>query len=154
MNGVVLAVGNMVDAYREIYEQMKDTSIATTSELNSAYAQLLTAQEQDEINAIETLGNAMGMTYETLGQLLNQYNMSLEAVINNKDKFGIEQLGTGKIRINDFKKFATQMGWNPNSEEYWSAFKTYNDSLIELNKNTKTAIEDEVKSLKDVKGGD
>jgi hypothetical protein len=46
------------------------------------------------------------------------------------------------------------MGWDTNTEEYISAFKAYNDSLIELNNKTEQAIIEEVSSLSDIKIGD
>jgi len=46
------------------------------------------------------------------------------------------------------------MGWEPGSEEYTSAFKTYNDGLIDLNKKTEKSILSEVKGLETAKGGD
>jgi len=101
------------------------------------------------------MGDAMGMTYDTLGQILGKSGIKLEDWINdtaNQSMF--ERIGAGKIRITDFTKFAAQQGWQPGSEEYTSAFKAYNDSLIEYNKNVEENITNEVKGLKDVKGGD
>lgn len=150
-DGVVLAVGDLVSAYNKLYQEMKDTAIATTAELNSAYAKVLTAQEQPEIDAISALQNAMGMTYDELGQLLARYGKSLEDEINQS---WFQKIGNGKIRITDFTAFANYMQWDVGSEEYLSAFKTYNDSLIELNNKTEKTILDEVKSLGDAKIGD
>jgi hypothetical protein len=46
------------------------------------------------------------------------------------------------------------MGWEPNSEEYTDALKSYNDYLIEFNAKTKDAIKNEFESLITAKGGD
>jgi hypothetical protein len=35
----------MIDAYDQLYENMKQTAVATTAELNNAYAKYLTAQD-------------------------------------------------------------------------------------------------------------
>jgi len=48
----------------------------------------------------------MGMTYDSLGSLLANYGASLEEVANNWSKYGISQIGNGKIRIDDFTTFA------------------------------------------------
>jgi hypothetical protein len=43
------------------------------------------------------------------------------------------------------------MGWEAGSEEYTSAFKTYNDSLIEYNKHVGTEIKGEFDALLEAK---
>jgi len=43
---VITAVSSMVDAYANIYKQMSATAEATTAELNSTFAKLLTARDQ------------------------------------------------------------------------------------------------------------
>ena len=154
-DGVVTVVGDLVTAYQSIYDQMQETGEATIAELNSSYAKLLTSKEQSDIDAIAAMGDAMGMTYDTLGQILEREGTKLEDWMNNAaNKSMYEQIGAGKVRITDFTKFAAQRGWEPGSEEYTSAFKSYNDSMIELNKKAKTSIQEEVSALKDVKGGD
>jgi len=44
-NGVVTAVGNMVDLYWELYKEMRETAERTTQDLNTAFAKLLTAKD-------------------------------------------------------------------------------------------------------------
>jgi len=73
------------------------------------------------------------MTYTTLGAILSDAGMSLEDNLENLSDI-IESVGGNKIRIKDFSAFAHRMGWDFNSEEYTSAFKSYNDGLIERNK--------------------
>jgi len=46
--------------------------------MNNIYAQYLTAQEQGDIDAIAAMGDAMGMTYSALGDLLGKTGQSLE----------------------------------------------------------------------------
>ena len=155
---VITAVGDMVAAYNLIYNRMKETSEATTADLNSAYAKALTANEQADIDAIDTLGDAMGMTYESLGELLEKYGdenfKSLEYAMAHMTELGIEKIGNGKIRIYDFATFAKQMGWEQGSEEYISALKTYNDSFIKLNRRREKDILEEVNSVAEAKAGD
>jgi len=64
----------MVSVYAQIYAEMKNTEGRTQTGLNEAYAKLLTAADQQEIDAIEMLSNAQGMTYDALGQMLSKYN--------------------------------------------------------------------------------
>ena len=150
---VTASVSEMVSVYQEIYERMADDANATASQLNSVYAKVLTSREQGDIDAISVMGDAMGMTYDTLGEMLGKYGMNLEYWLEeNTDLY--EKIGAGKIRITDFTSFADQMGWQPGSEEYTSAFKAYNDSLIEYNKEVKESIYDEVSQIENAKIGD
>ena len=133
---------------------MKSTNVATVSELNAAYAKLLTAKDSKDIDAVDALNNAMGMTYDALGELLGKYNKDLETFMRNPSSFGLEKIGAGKVRIKDFSKFASEMGWKAGSEEYVSAYKTYNSSLIEYNKHITDEIKSEFDSLLNAKIGD
>ena len=154
---VVDAVINMVDAYGAIYLQMKNTAEATQSELNAAYAKLLTASEQGNIDAISALGDAMGMSYDQLGTLLAQYGKegwkSLEYVMENQLDAGIQQLGNGTIKIVDFTKFASHMNWEVGGAEYVKALEEYNDSLIsDMTENAESVVE-EITSLTEARAG-
>ena len=66
-DGVITAAYDMVEVYAAIYAEMSVTEGRTTAGLNEAYAKLLTAADQQEIDAIEMLSNAQGMTYDALG---------------------------------------------------------------------------------------
>jgi hypothetical protein len=57
----------MAAAYKKIYDKMGEAGEATTASLNEIYAKYLTETERGDIDAIEAMGNAMGMTYEALG---------------------------------------------------------------------------------------
>jgi len=67
---VVTRMTNLVDVYLRIYREMEATGEATTAQLNSVFASMLTARDQTNIDAISTLNNAMGMSYDELGTLL------------------------------------------------------------------------------------
>jgi len=63
---------------------MKVAAGATQVDINSAYAKLRTSQEQGDIDAIAAMGDAMGMTYETLGEILaKQQGLDLETWLKN-----------------------------------------------------------------------
>ena len=96
------------------------------------------------------------MTYSTFGQLLTDMGIELtDNLMNSLESSGIiESLGGAKMRIKDFVTFAQAMNWDFDSEEYISAFKSYNDGLIELNQKTEKSIVDEVKSLESAQNGD
>ena len=149
-DNVVTSIGDLVAAYEQLYEEMASANEATTSDLNKAYAQVLKVREQGEIDAISALQDAMGMTYEALGDLLARYDKSLEQEINNG---WFERIGNGKVRITDFNAFADYMQWRRGSEEYTSAFKAYNDSLIQLDKNAKETIYNEINAITSAKPG-
>jgi len=53
----------MVSAYAAIYTAMEETAGHTTTDLNSAYVDMLTAASQNNVTAKETLENAYSMSY-------------------------------------------------------------------------------------------
>ena len=148
-NGVVQAGFDMVSVYAQIYAEMKNTEGRTQTGLNEAYAKLLTAADQQEIDAIEMLSNAQGMTYDALGQMLSKYNQSLEEWMSNPDYYGITAIGAGKIRITDWESFSSGLGLVGGTEEYIDAYKSFNDGVIEQNKKIKENIKSEINSIKD-----
>lgn len=155
---VVKAVGDMVEAYARLYYQMKNSAEATTQELNSVYAQMLTARDQSRIDAISALNDAMGMSYEDLGNLIGKYGKdewsSLEYMMQHSLTAGIESLGNGQVRIRDFEAFSRQMNWQVNGEAYLEAYSSYRDALIELETKTSTNITNEIKNLTEARPGD
>lgn len=158
-NGVVQAGFDMVSVYAAIYAEMSKTAGNTTAGLNDVYAELMTAQDQSNINIIDALKNGNGMSYKAFGELLAQYDIKLKDYM--EQSFGIvERDGFGNIRITDWEAFAKSifkvedLNAIKNTPEYISAFKAYNDGLIELNKNTEQAITDEIKQIEGAKNGD
>ena len=156
--GVITAVGDMVDVYAEIYKQMAATAEATTAGLNSAFAKVLTAKDQGNIDAVSALGDAMGMDYDALGQLIAQYGKGawsdLEFMMAHQFSAGIEALGNGQVRIIDWKKFSGTMNWEIGGEAYIEAYNAYNDSLIELDRKAGKQIVEEIKNVSEAKTGD
>ena len=155
-NGVVTVVGNMIDAYHNIYDGMKDSGEATVSELNEAYAKIL--EIEDDSDVISALGDAASMTYTRLGEILASKGIELTDELLAQYSDTIQSIGGGKVRITNFDRFATEiMQWtdiDKNSEEYVSAFKTYNDSLIEMNRKAERNILEEVSKLNGAGAGD
>jgi len=126
---------------------------ATLEALNEAKAKVLETQDNRaaEQSAIEALGEASGMTYTQFGAILSTAGIEMTDEIINQFT---ESIGGNKMSIKNFTAFAQAMNWDFNSEEYVSAFKTYNDSLIKLNTQVKDDIKDEVSKLESAKGGD
>ena len=154
-NAVIDSIGDISKAYENYYNALKETNVATVAALNEAYAKVLETKDGKaaEQNAIEALGDASGMTYTTLGAILSDAGMSLEDNLENLSDI-IESTGGNKIRIKDFAAFARRMNWDYDSEEYTSAFKSYNDSLIERNKQVEKSVNEEIQGLSDIKPGD
>jgi len=153
--GLVTSVKNMAKAYKDIYDNMKGAAGRTQKQLNSVYASYLTSSKKSEIDAISTLNDAMGMTYEALGELLGDYGKSLETFANNLNLYGLEDIGGDQVRINDFRAFASGVGLtDSHSEAYISAFKAYNDSLIALDNSTRNAITEEVQAIASANPGE
>jgi hypothetical protein len=73
------------------------------------------------------------MTYSTFSQLLTDMGIKLTVpLMDELERSGItESMGGNKMRIKDFASFARRMNWDLNSEEYLSAFSTFNDGLVE-----------------------
>lgn len=152
---VSTSVDNMVAAYLAIYQQMKNTAGKTTADLNNAYAKVLEANSKTRVDALETLENADGMTYQAFADLLNKYNKNYEQVL---EKGFAKDNGFGKIEITDFTGFADLMGWDINSPEYAEAYSNWVDGLIEKKDETvkqvfSEKVSDEISSLTEAKAG-
>lgn len=153
-DGVVVKVGDAVEAYKLIYSELEKDSATTVKDLNNIVASILS--NNDEQQAIDALGDAAEMTYTRFGEILakNGVKMTELMVRNLEDNGVIKGIGGNKMRILDFAEFARNMGWDQNSEAYVSAFKSYNDSLIEINRKTERNIVEEAKKVMDAKPGD
>lgn len=153
-DGVVTKVGDAVEAYKLIYSELEKDSATTVKDLNNIVASILS--NNDEQQAIDALSDAAEMTYTRFGEILakNGVKMTELMVRNLEDSGVIKGIGGNKMRILDFAEFARNMGWDQNSEAYISAFKSYNDSLIEINRKTERNIVEEAKKIMDAKPGD
>ena len=154
-NGVVTTVGNLVEAYKSLYDQMKDTGEATLAEINEALGKYLDNRDGEQ-QAIDALSNAANMTYSQLAEIYTQAGIELtEELVDAMEEVGIiKGLGGNKLMIQDFRAFAKQMNWGEGSEEYINAFKAYNDSLIEYDRQTEKSIVEEIKNVAAAKPGD
>jgi len=89
------------------------------------------------------------MSYADFGNLLAKYDISFEEYMTEHFDTVMRD-GFGNIRITDWEGFAKNVFKTDNldairnTDEYISAFKAYNDGLIELNKNTEEAIIEEI----------
>ena len=157
-NAVINSLTDIAAAYQEYYNLLAKSGEATLESLNNAKAKVLETKDgrDQEQKAIDALGEASGMTYSTFAQLMTDMGIKLtDGLMNSLESSGIiESLGGAKMRIKDFAAFAQAMNWDFDSEEYISAFKSYNDGLIELNQKTEKSIVDEVKSLESAQNGD
>ena len=156
-NGVVKETFDMVSVYAAIYSKMKSTAGATTADLNNAYAKLLTARDQKNIDTMDALENAANMSFDALAQLFNNFNHNLEAELPQLLKDNTVGLtGFGGIRIFNFKAFAEQLGLAENSPEYYEAYSKYADSMADFYNSTNNIIDnvaEQIKGLADAKPG-
>ena len=152
---VVESAANLYEAYNNLLQRMAATGEATLAELNNVAAKALENRDGEQ-QAIDALGDASSMTYTRFGEILAQQGIELtEQLINSMTNAGmIKQLGGAKMAITDFQGFADLMGWEAGSEEYISAFKTYNDSMIQMNRQVERNILEEAQSVADAQGGD
>lgn len=154
-DGVILQVGNMVEAYEAIYKEMANTAGTTTNELNAAYARVLNAQDQQNIDTLDALENASGMTYDALGELLGKYGQRLDEFMT-KQNSGIERTKFGKIKIVDWKAFADSVGLSDvdmNTPEYMEAYSSWVDSRVDFENKEKQRVDDAVEELKGLTEG-
>lgn len=151
-NGVIESIGDLNKAYLIYYQTLKNTDGATTAAINAAYAKVLETSDGEQA-IIDALGDAAGMTYTRLGDILASVGKRLDKEFNNISQY-IESIGGNKIRIKDFTGFANYMGWEANSEEYWSAFKTYNDAMADLNRKAERNIKEELQNAINAQEGD
>ena len=152
-SAVITGIKDISEAYKQYYETLTQTNGVTLAALNEAKAKVLETQDgrHKEQAAIDALGDAAGMTYTTFAAILSDAGIELNDQIIDQYT---ESLGGGKMRIKDFAAFARTMKWDYDSEEYTSAFKSYNDSLIERNKQVEKSVNEELKGLEDIKPGD
>lgn len=157
-NAVVNSITDIAAAYQEYYNLLAQSGEATLESLNNAKAKVLETKDgrNKEQKAIDALGDAAGMTYSTFGQLMTDMGIELtDDLIDELESSGItEAMGGNKMRIKNFAAFARRMNWDFNSEEYLSAFSSFNDGLVEQNKKNKEQVNNELQNLKDSKPGD
>ena len=155
---VVQSAANVVTAYDNILTKLTEVGTATTAELNKAAGAYLDSKfgSATDSAAINALNDAASMTYTRFGEILAAGGIRLteDLVAQLEASKIIKGLGNGKMAIIDFPNFADFMGWEPNSDEYITAFKAWNDGMIALNKNTSDNIVSEVKSIGSAKGGE
>ena len=152
---VVESAANLYEAYNNLLRQMAATGEATLADLNKVAALALENRDGEQ-QVIDALGDAAGMTFTRFGEILANAGIQLtEDMVNNLEAAGIiDLMGGNKMKIVDFQAFADLMHWDANSEEYISAFKTYNDSLIEMNRQAERNILEEAQNVAGAKGGD
>ena len=144
----------LVEAYTLLYATLKNNNEKTVADLNNAFAKILETAESKEADAIEALQNAASMTWTQLGEILEKAGKKLEDVYDDLESIGVEAIGAKKVRIFNFEAFAREMGYGKGSREYTEAFKSYNDGLINYDKEISSNIKDEINSLIDAKPGD
>ena len=152
---VVKTAANLYEAYNKLLQRMAATGEATLSDLNKVTGLALDNKDGQQV-AIDALGDAANLTYSRLGEIFTSANklMTEELVQDWTDKGLIKALGGNKIQITDFAKFADLMGFDTGSPEYVSAFKTYNESLIDMNRQAERNILEEAQNLGNMKAGD
>ena len=152
---VIKSAANLYEAYNKLLQRMALTGEATLADLNKVAALALENRDGEQ-QVIDALGDAAGMTFTRFGEILANAGIQLtENMVDDLEASGVIGLmGGNKMKIVDFQAFADLMQWDANSEEYISAFKSYNDSLIEMNRQAERNILEEVESIADAKGGD
>ena len=157
---VVESVANLYEAYNNLLQKMVATGEATLADLNKVQAlaleNRLNENGTNEQQVIDALGDAAGMTFTRFGEILADAGIQLTEDMVNQLKAAniIDFMGGNKMKIVDFQAFADLMGWDANSEEYISAFKTYNDSMIQMNRQAERNILEEAQNVASAKGGD
>ena len=141
---VITSVGKLIDAQINLYNQIKNSNEATTAEINAQYAKLKNLETKS--SEIESLGNIAEISYDALGVLLADVNISLESFLDLYSGDLVEELGGGKVKINSFESFATEILkiTDTTSKTYIEAFRQYNDQIIN---GMKSNISDEISNI-------
>ena len=152
---VVETAANLYEAYHNLLQKLIETGETTLADVNKVTGMALDNKDGQQV-AIDALGDAANLTYSRLGEIFTSANklMTEELVQSWADQGLIKSLGGNKIQITDFAKFAELMEFDIGSPEYISAFKTYNESLIDMNRKAERNILEEAQSLGDMKAGD
>lgn len=156
--GVVKGLASVEAAYREYFKTLNASAEATQADLNNATAKILSVKNgrDREQAAIDAIGDAASINYERLGEIFTAAGVDLtEEYADLLEQSGvIKHLGGNKLAITNFAKFAEMLNLDTNSEQYVSAFKTYNDSLIKMNRQAERNILEEIKNITNAKQGD
>lgn len=152
---VVQKAANLYDAYNNLYDKMVATGEATLADLNRVAALALDYKDGEQI-AIDSLSKATNLTYSELGEIFTNSGkvMTKELVQEWTDKKIVKAVGGSNIQITDFQAVAEALELNTDSEEFTSAFKSYNDSLIDMNRQAERNILEEAQNVASAKGGD
>lgn len=156
--GIVKGLSSIEAAYRAYFVKLKKSNEATLADLNNATAKILSVKNgrDKQQAAIDAIGDAASMNYERLGEIFTEAGSQLtEEYAESLESRGIiKNLGGNKLAITDFEEFAKELQLDTNSEQYVSAFKTYNDSLIKMNRQAERNILEELKNVTTAKTGD
>ena len=156
--GIVKGLSSIEAAYRVYFNKLKKSNEATLADLNNATAKILSVKNgrDKQQAAIDAIGDAASMNYERLGEIFTEAGSQLtEEYAESLESRGIiKNLGGNKLAITDFEEFAKELQLDTNSEQYVSAFKTYNDSLIKMNRQAERNILEELKNITTAKTGD
>lgn len=152
---IVQKTANLYDAYNDLYNRMARTGEATLADLNRVAALALDYKGGEQI-AIDSLSKATNLTYSELGEIFTNSGkvMTKELVQEWTDKKIVKAVGGSNIQITDFKAVAEALELNTDSEEFTSAFKSYNDSLIDMNRQAERNILEEAQNVTSAKVGD
>ena len=134
---VITSVGDMVQAYINLYAKMEEDTTHTTGDLNSIYAKLITQYAQSSNDLKDLLSNAAtGISADTFGTIMEHYGLVMKEVLESANGIAIDQFGN--IIIQDFKAFESWMNenanteWNSNDPAFKSLYNSYIDSKVEI----------------------
>ena len=139
-NGVVTSVGNMVEAYHNLYEGMKATNEATTSELNQAYLQLIEANTNKDKVGLEMLSSASNLDISLLENFASTMGYHLEAMLDESGNVingwanSIQRTGVNSYEVTDWNRYlqqveaATGHKIDQTSKEYIDSYIAWLDS--------------------------
>lgn len=137
---VTQSATDLFAAYGALYNSLEATGQATIEELNNIVAKAYESKEKADVTSM--MSGLTDMTYSTLANIFTAAGQRMTPeYLNALQQNGVlQKLGAGKIRVSDFSQFAAQLGINPTSEAYISAFRTYNDEMIKINQQVSTNI--------------
>lgn len=153
---VVTGINNLGKAYERYLNALSDSIGVTISEINAAAADYFTYKNGDQQTILDTLSSGASLTYTAFGELLASFNIKMTEDFMNvlENQQIIQSLGGDKMAILNWSELARALKIDPTMPGYTSAFSTYNDGLIKLNRDVEKNITAQIKQISSTKPGE
>ena len=150
---------NLVSAYQQLYNRLTHTAGVTLQDINNFAVQLNNKQFGNKQSILSNISSDI-LDYSTLANMATELGMNVQDLVRHAISEGsIARTASGNIKILDFDGFITELGISKEvngqlTQAYKTAYKAWNDSLIENITKDANNIKSELDSLVNAKAGD